>query len=510
MRNVLVINMGLKSVRCIIFDKEGVKLGSASRAINTAINEQKVEQDPKEWWEKTQLVIANAIHDAGNSPIEYVTVTTSASCLVCVDKEGNSLDNAYMVSDRRAELEADELAHMPLFIEVKNKTHLDSSSSLMIPKILWVKKYKPNVFAKTRYFMTPNDFLIYKLCGNCVTDTLNALKYHYNAISKEYPMELLKQLEINDDTLPNVVNVGECVGNIDRTIADKLGLSDDVKVVITSYDAICSFVGSGALEEGEASDVSGTVTVLRAITRKREIKNNPCIYNTPLEMVRGQLVGGSNNLGGGVIEWVKQCYYQNEPYPYEIMEKDARESEIGAKGLIFLPYLLGERVPLWDGNARGVFFGLERMHTRNDMTRAVFESTGFLDLDIIEAIQETGIEVKSIRLSGGLARVNLISQIKADIMGRDIMVLSEFETTASGAAMMVLYGQKIYTDMKTIADKFALIRMVIHPNWENHKKYMYMYGLYKDTYQSLKEMFVKRTEVLQKIRNGREVQIENL
>lgn len=219
---------------------------------------------------------------------------------------------------------------------------------------------------------------------------------------------------------------------------------------------------------------------------------------------------GSNNLGGGLIEWVKQCYYLKDEYPYEIMEKEASESELGARGLLFLPYLLGERTPVWDDSARGVFFGLERMHTRKDMTRAVFESTGFIDLSIIDAINEAGIDVNSVRLSGGLARINLVSQIKADILGKDVLVLSEFETTSSGAAMIVLAGQNVYPDLKSVADKFAVIRMIIKPNKENNKKYQYMYELYKDAYNMMKPLFKRRMEIVERLNNYKEIQIENL
>jgi xylulokinase len=326
---------------------------------------------------------------------------------------------------------------------------------------------------------------------------------------KSYPKELLDIIGIQMSKFPNVINPGEEAGTINSKLADEIGINHDAKVIVSSYDAICSFVGSGVSEEGEASDVSGTVTVFRTYTKKNVNKSTK-IYQVPLYSEQANIVGGSNNLGGGLIEWVKQCYYTNEEYPYEIMEKDARESEIGAKGLIFLPYLLGERAPLWDDNARGVFFGLERMHTRKDMTRAVFESTGFIDMDMIEAVNETGVDVESVRLSGGLARLNLVSQIKSDILGRDVLVLSEFETTSSGAAMMVLIGQGIYSNQKEAAVKFANIRMIIKPDMENHKKYQYMYGLYKDTYQSLKGLFVRRTHILEEIRSGREVKIENL
>ena len=245
------------------------------------------------------------------------------------------------------------------------------------------------------------------------------------------------------------------------------------------------------------------------MTRKKALSSSK-IYNIPYYNEGANIVGGSNNLGGGLIEWVKQCYYLKDEYPYEIMEKEAAESDIGARGLLFLPYLLGERTPIWNDDARGVFFGLERMHTRKDMTRAVFESKGFIDLSIIEAIKESGVEVSSVRLSGGLARINLISQIKADILGKDVLILSEFETTASGAAMIALTGQGVYPDIKSAAEKFAIIGMIIKPNMVNNKKYMYMYELYKETYKTLEPLFKKRNELISNLKNEKEIQIENL
>lgn len=510
MSTIMVINMGLKSIRCILFNHLGIKMGTSAVAINTAINDKRVEQNPAEWWEKAESVMKNACKDANVKRVDYVTVTTSASCLVCMDGNGNALTNAYMVSDKRAEQETREIKQLPMFQEVKRKTGLDVSVSLMLPKILWVKRHLPDVFDKTHYFVTPNDYLIYHLCGRVVTDYFNAIKYHYFLEEKKYPLELLDKLQIDEKKLPDVIFPGEIAGKISKTLAQKIEINEDAQVVVSSYDAICSFVGSGVSEEGEASDVSGTVTVLRAFSRKTNLKNSNKVYSVPFYQENAKIVGGSNNMGGGLIEWVKQCYYQYDQWPYEIMEKDAKESEIGARGLIFLPYLLGERAPLWDDNARGVFFGLERMHTRKDMTRAVFESTGFIDRDMIRAISETGVEIQSVRLSGGLARLNLISQIKADILGKDVMVLSEFETTASGAAMMVLLGQKEYDSLKQISEHFAKVRMIIRPDAENHRKYEYMYELYRDTYGSLKEMFARRTATLEKIRSEREVRIENL
>lgn len=144
------------------------------------------------------------------------------------------------------------------------------------------------------------------------------------------------------------------------------------------------------------------------------------------------------------------------------------------------------------------------------MTRAVFESAGFIDLDMINAIEETGTDVKNIRISGGLARINLVSQLKADITGRDIYVLSEFETTAVGAAIIALYGQKIFNTLEEACNAFSQVRMIVKPNYKNHEKYLKIYQLYKDTYASLKDLFIKRIELTKSLYGNMNVKIENL
>lgn len=507
--NVLVLNMGMKSIRSIIFDENGKKLSSASRTLTSAINETRVEQYLDEWWEKAMEVMKVSIQDGKLRDIDYITATTSASCLACIDSDGNPLGNAIMVSDKRAMAEADEIKHSVSYEDLEKDTGLEMSASLMLPKILWVKNHEQDLFEKTRYFLTPNDYLIYHLCGNVVTDELNALKYHYSLNRNSYPVGLLDELGISKDKLPAVMKTGDVAGTILPEIAKKIGCQKEAKIVITSYDAICSFVGSGVSSEGEASDVSGTVTVFRMLSRKDKLLPSTRVYTTPFRQGGFNIIGGSNNLGGGLIEWVKQCYYGKEEYPYEVMEKEAAESDIGARGIIFLPYLLGERAPIWNDNARGTFFGLERMHTRKDMTRAVFEAAAFIDRTMMEAIGETSAHVTTVRLSGGLARVNLISQIKADVTGKEVIVLSEFETTASGAAMMVLNGQE-GTTFTELAKKFSKSRMTIHPDMENREKYNVVYKLFKETYQQLVPMFDRRIELLDTIRNPKETQIENL
>ena len=509
-KHVLVLNMGMKSIRSIIFDSRGNKLSSASRPLTTGLNEKQVFQDPNEWWNSAAVVIRESLFPLKNIKIDYLTVTSSASCLVYVDRECNPLDMCIMVSDKRSEEEKKRIAAARSIGLFADSETIDISVGAMLSKMLWVREKQPDIFQKVYKFLSPNDFLIAKMTGSFVTDGFNASKCLYDVETKRYPEALLDELKIGVELLPGVVDIGTNVGNLTAAAANHLGLSQSVEVVITTYDAICSFFGSGVTQEGDASDVSGTVTVLRALSYRDNLLPNSKVFNVRHPQKQLHIVGGSNNLGGGLIEWTKQCLYSREEFPYEMMEQEAAQSTVGAYGLIFLPYLLGERAPIWDSTVRGMFFGLERYHTRKDIVRAIFESTGFIDMDFIQEIENTGVKINSIRLSGGLARVPLISQIKADVTGRDILVLSEFETTSSGAAMMVLEAVGVFSDMEEAAKYFAKVRMIIKPDIQNHNQYQKVYQFFKDIYRSTAELFRQRDALYHEMYPSRDYRTENL
>ena len=500
-KNILVLNMGMKSIRSIIFRPDGEKLAYAARPLATQLDADIVVQSPEEWWTKACAVVRESLIDVGRESIGAITVTTSSSCLVYVDADGRALDKCLMVSDKRGLAEQAKVAAV---------FGAQASACPMLGKMLWVQQHQPENFAQTAKFLAPNDYLLARMTGRYVTDVFDAVKCGYDASRACYPEEKLQQLGFCSAQLPDVQPVGSVVGPLTQEAADALSLLPETQAVLTTYDAICSFFGSGVAEEGEASDVSGTVTVFRAFSRRTDLRPNPDIFLMPYPEQRMTIVGGSNNLGGGLIEWVKQCYYQKESYPYEVMEKDAGEARLGADGLVFLPYLLGERAPIWNPEARGVFFGLERMHTRKEMTRAVFESAGFIDFDMIRAIEATGMEVRRIRLSGGLARIRLISELKADITGRDVEVLEEFETTSTGAAMLALVGLGVFPDLRAAAGAFATVRMVIRPNAARHQKYLRLFELYKRTYHALEGLFHERMDLVRQLNPKHEVRIENL
>jgi xylulokinase len=414
-----------------------------------------------------------------------------------------------MVSDKRALAQAEAIAGMKEFARCHAETGFSSDHYLLLPKILWLKERAPEVFGRTHRFLSANAFLIHQLTGRYVTDPFDAEKYFYNPETNCHAVELLDKLGIAPSSLAEVLPCGAEVGTVEKPCARALDLSDKTKVILSSYDAICAFFGSGAFEDGEACDVSGTVTSFRVNTTRRAVDPQGRVFTQKYVDKGIYIIGGSNNLGGGLIEWTKQCFFNDEKHPYEVMEKEASESPLGAKGLICLPYLMGERAPLWDVNARGVFFGLERHHRRGDMAKAIFESTGFSLLSIQKIIEELGVDVRHIRVSGGLARIKHICQLKADITGKEIFVLDEFESTALGAFILAMVGQKVLASFAD-ASRLVSIREIILPNAARHARYAKIYTMFVSLYHRLKQSFAERQVLLNDIYEEKTERIENL
>ncbi|MEZ9592952.1 FGGY-family carbohydrate kinase [Vibrio breoganii] len=494
----LVLNLGLKSIRAIVFNEKGKIIANNSEPLSTMLNGTAVEQSGSEWWEKGLRVInASLDNEAVRREINYITVTASSCCAVAIDQLGNPLHDVIMVSDKRANVETTHIAERTSYQDLRqSRSDFEVKSSLMLPKILWIKNNLPEVFEEAEYFLSPDDYFGYRFTGQAVVDSLNAEKCFYDNKSKSYPIDLLKDLEIPLQKLPKVVDVGTKVAQVTAEFKRLISLdaNQSLEYIVTTYDAICAFYGSGASEEGDSCDVSGTVTSLRTLTKGKKELETTAIFSQYQREFDISIVGGSNNLGGGLIEWAKQAFYSDNQSPYELMESEAKTVPNGADGVIFLPYLMGERAPLWNDDARGVFFGLSRNHNRKHMIRSVFESSGFALRSILEEIENTGQDVKAVRFSGGLSRIHLIAQIKADILGKEIHIVDEFETTALGAFLLMGISTGLFESLND-ASKIVRVREVIFPNPEAHKSYSEIYSLFKNLYGNLLGCFKEHSKL---------------
>lgn len=510
----LVINLSLRSIRTIIFNDSGEKIYEDWLPVRTYINGSSVEQDPNEWWELLiQLLNKVFVDPAFNKYIHYLTVTSSALSLVMVGSAGQVLDKAMMASDKRAVEESKELEEKfkDYFIE---NTAFKADPSFLMPKILWIKRNKKHIFQKVKYFMSSNDFLIYKLTGKVITDQLIAQKFYFDFQKDTYPSSLLKHIGISKKDLPSVQNPGTIAGNIADDVKKLFNIKHNILTIISTYDAICALLGSSTYKEGELNNVCGTCSSYRFFSKEAVslIKKNLILQQLPSEKVT--IVGASNDLEGGVLEWAKECFYgdsylKDDNFLYGLMQKEAEESGLGAGGIIFIPYLLGERMPFQDRTVRGLFFGIERFHSRRDIIRSVFEGISFQAKIMLEAFEQNGFNIASVNMSGGLAKLSLAAQTRADVLGIPVHVLSEVETTALGA---FLFTQKARKKIAFIEEgkKFIKIKKTFIPNMHNHNCYASLFLLYRKMYNSNKELFEQRRQTLDRILHYRKKVLENL
>lgn len=509
----LVLNLGLKSIRAIVFGDKGRLIVNCSRPLATILNGDAVEQDGNEWWFKGLDVINEALeNDNVRNQIKYITVTASSCCVVPVNKLGEPLSNIIMVSDKRASQECIDISKLESYKNIrKGRSDFEVKSSLMLPKILWLKNNKEKIFNEAEYFLSPNDYFGFKFTGHTSVDTLNAEKCFFNSTTNSYPIELLNDLEIPVGKLPKVVQVGDVLSQVTSEFKKSINIdeSQSIQYIVTTYDAICAFYGSGASKNGDTCDVSGTVTSLRTLAKGKVDISSTAIFSQYQPEFDISIIGGSNNLGGGLIEWAKQAFYSEHENPYELMESEAKKVSSGADGVLFLPYLMGERAPLWNDEARGVFFGLSRNHKREHMIRAIFESAGFTLRNILEEIEKTGQEVKAIRFSGGLSRIHLIAQIKADILGKEIHIVDEYETTALGAYLLMGISTGLFKNMED-ASAMVRIREIIFPNLENHEMYTKAYKLFNNIYINLLSCYSDHSKLHKENVYSKSQKIENM
>lgn len=491
-----VLNLGLKSMRAVVFDERGTRLAIAYRPIESRMGEGRVEQDPDEWWTAGLSVLDEVLGGTGLAgQVGIVTTTASAGCLVPLDEAGGVVRPAIMISDVRARENARAIEARPEFAAL-GLGGAQVTPDLMLPKIAWLRGHEPAADAATRWFASPNDFLVQRLTGCLVTDPATASKYFHGGDPEAYPEALVRALGIEVERLPPVVRGGDGVLALEPTLRARLGLASDTRVVLSTYDAICAVYGSGVGEVGDACDVSGTVTSFRAVTDRRDPDPDGRLFVTPHVGAGRFLAGGSNNLGGGVIEWAKQVLYPDVTDPYESMDREASESPPGAAGLTFLPYLLGERAPVWDPTARGVFFGLGRNHGRSDMIRAIFEGVGYSVLDIADRLAGMAVPVRRVWASGGLARIGPINQIKADMLGVPVCLTEELETTALGAALVAGVNVGRYDSIETAIAAAVRPAGRFEPVEARTAMYRDFFVVYRDLYERLQPLFATRERLI--------------
>jgi len=492
---ILAHDLGTTGNKASLFDEQGKVRASALSLYGTEYSRPNwVEQNPEDWWKAVCTSTRQLLSTSGISPQQVACITFSGQMMGCVaiDRKARPLQNALIWADTRAVPEAEQLISKVGMEKVYRITGHRASSSYSAAKIMWVRDHQPEIFAEAYKFVQPKDFIVARLTGVFATDFSDAGGTNlYDLEGYDWSSTLLEATNLDRSILPDVHESTEVVGHVMASISDEVGLAAGTPVVIGGGDGCCAAAGAGVVKEGDAFNYLGSSSWIALATRL-PIYDPSMRTFTWAHLMRGMYSPcGTMQAAGGSYQWLRDTFCLKEKEaaeqegisPYELMDQLAEQSKPGANGLIYFPYLLGERSPWWNPQARAVYFGLTMRHTRADIIRATLEGITFNLKLILDCFTKQGAQIDGMRVIGGGANGRVWRQIMADMYGipvRRPALLAE--ATSFGAALAGGIGVGMYKDW-SLAESLTPIVDEIQPDPERSAHYERLLGIFTRAYE---------------------------
>lgn len=492
----LSLDIGTSSVRAIIFDENGYQKCMKSiecSFINTS--EGKAELDPVFIFESGLEVIRDCVSSVGlgKSKLAGIGMSCHMHSLMLVDREGKPLTNLLTWADNRGAAEAGLLADKYDAAELYIKTGCRVQHPLYpLSKLMWFKNREPELFSSAYKFITIKEYIIFKLYGQFLVDyTLASCQGYYNIHTQNWDDNIIRGiLGITQEKLSEVVECTHVLKGFKPEYESILGISCDTPVVIGSGDGIMANIGCGVCDDTSFSSTIGTSGAIRTAVDKPlldPLQRTWC-YSFTKDM---WVAGGAINNGGIILKWLREEFRKQFEFDaednesiYQLFNRYGAEIPAGSDGLIFLPYLTGERSPDWNANARGLMFGLGYSHGRKHIIRAAMEGVMYRLYSVYEVLSALRNNASQIRANGGYANSDLWLQIQADLFSKEVLVSSVTEASALGAAYTAMYALGAVKDIKSLLPSMAVSK-VVRPIEENTLAYNRMYTLAMQVYGSL-------------------------
>lgn len=502
------IDVGTSGTRAIVTDEEGAIRSSAS--FEYPLYTPKPlwsEQDPSDWWKAAAQAVKAAVEKAGVKPssVDGIGLTGQMHGLVILDGNGNALRRAILWNDQRTSAECDEITERAGGLEaliglVKNP----ALTGFTAPKILWVRRNEPEVFKRAARILLPKDYVRYCMTGTAATDVSDASGMLLLDIEKrDWSPEMLEICEIDRNMLGDVFEGPEETGRLTKEAAGLLGLPEGIPVAAGGGDQAAGAVGNGIVKKGVVSATMGTSGVVFAHAGQPKADPEGRLH-TFCHAVPGKWhMMGVVLSAGGSFQWFRNVMSQEECSvagrmevdPYVLLTAQAEKVPPGAEGLVFLPYLTGERTPHKDPFAKGAFVGLSLRHTRAHMARAVMEGATFAMRDSLELIRAAGVPVEQIRVSGGGARSSLWRQIQADIYGHEVVTINTGEGPAYGAALLAGTMAGVWDSVEEACEQSIQVTGSTQTDKERAQKYDEVYEIYTGLYPALKDQMKRLSDL---------------
>ncbi len=501
MKYLLGIDIGTSGTKTVLFDRGGNPISSSTAEYPLYQPEIGwAEQDPQDWWKAVCITINQVIKDSNINPesISGIGLSGQMHGLVMLDGDGNVLRKSIIWCDQRTAKECVEITEKVGEKRLIDITANPALTGFTASKILWVRNNEPEIYEKCRKILLPKDYIRYMLTGEFATEVSDASGMQLLDIKNRcWSKEVLNALDIPIEYLGDVHESIVVSGKVHKKAAQVTGLKEDTPVVGGAGDQAAGAIGNGIIKSGQISSTIGTSGVVFAHLDEPIIDEKGRVHTFCHAVPGAWHMMGVTQGAGLSLKWFRDNFCTNEIEvakgmgidPYVLMTKEAEKVPAGSRGVIYLPYLMGERTPHLNPKAKGVFFGLSAAHTKNEMLRAVIEGVSYSLLDCMEIIKDTGMNPTNVMVSGGGGKSELWRQILADMFNCKVSTNKSSEGPALGVALLAGVGTGVYKDIDEACSIAISENSIQYPKEENSLVYKRYYEIYKKIYNDLKGTF---------------------
>jgi xylulokinase len=490
---LLGMDLGTTSLRTLVVNTEGAVLGQASAPYPTAQPHPGwTEQEPEDWWQASRSALSHLRARGLLAQVKAIGLTGQMHGSVFLDRRHRVLRPAILWNDQRTAAEAAEIEERVGQRRLLTLTGNRALTGFTAPKVLWLRRHEPDLFRSLRHLLLPKDYLRLRLTGELATDVADASgTLLFDVRARQWSAQVMRALDLDDGLLPAALESPAVSAGVTASAAADLGLPEGTPVVAGAGDQAAGAVGAGAVSPGVVMVSIGTSGVVftaaeRPAVERRGRLHAFCHAVPGLWHVMGVMLSA-----GGSLAWLASTLGKSEEHLSEV----ARLSAAGAGGLLFLPYLSGERTPHADPLARGAFVGLTASHGPGDLARAVMEGVAFGLRDCLELVRALRLPVQEVRLIGGGARSPLWKQIVADVFGLPILGLKAEEGAAYGAALLAGVGARLWRDVPEACRAVVRTAGLVEPQPHVTRLYDDLYARYRDLYPKLQGSFAALHEL---------------
>jgi xylulokinase len=495
------IDVGTTGAKALLIDEKGrVAARSTREYVMHTPRPLWAEQDPADWWNATVQAIRDLLDASRVKPAEIAALGLSGQMhgSVFLDPENKVIRPAILWCDQRTEQQCEWINEKAGRDVVVGETCNPVLTGFTAPKIIWLRQNEPENYARVRKVLLPKDYIRFLLTGEFATEVSDASGTSLLNVSRRaWSEKLLEAIEMPRDFLPPVFESQEVSSHISAEAARLTGLRQGTPVVGGAGDQAGGAVGNGIVRPGVISVTTGTSGVVFASMDRPEMDPGLRLH-TFCHAVPGKWhVMGVMLSAGGSLRWFRDAVASEERSvasrlgldPYELLTSEAEAIPAGSEGLVFLPYLTGERTPHADPAARGVFFGLTLVHGRAHMARSILEGVAFGLRDSLEIMRQMELPIHQVRASGGGARSRLWRQIQSDVDNCELVTINVDEGPAFGVALLAAVGAGIYPTVESACDATITLVDKTSPDAGRARGYEKLYGVYRSLYPALKQLF---------------------